>query len=122
MKKPTRERICAVVLKLLDKSGDGNGVSIRRVAAEVGITPMAIYKHFPNRDALLNGATSAEYRRIGAYFERANARKNVKGLRGMLGIWIMHSIIRTCFSTCSRGSARMRMSSQANSMLANRQR
>jgi AcrR family transcriptional regulator len=85
MKKPTRERICAVVLKLLDKSGDGNGVSIRRVAAEVGITPMAIYKHFPNRDALLNGATSAEYKRIGAYFERANARKNVKGLRGMLG-------------------------------------
>ena len=50
-----------------------------------GMTAMAIYKHFPDRDALLRAATAAEYPRIANYFERANAKKNVPGLRGMLG-------------------------------------
>jgi len=85
MEKKTSSRICAVVLELLDHFGDGSAVSMRRVAKEVGVTPMAIYKHFPNRSALLEAATSTEYKRIGGYFRRANARKNVRGLRGMLG-------------------------------------
>lgn len=85
MRNDTALRICAAALKLLDGSGDAAEVTIRRVAAEVGVVPMAIYKHFPSRDALLKAATLAEYERIGGYFQRANARKNIKGLRGMLG-------------------------------------
>lgn len=85
MKSKTSSRIRAAALELLDRSGDNAAVTIRRVAAAAGLSPMAIYKHFPNRDALLKAATSAEYERIGGYFQRANARKNVKGLRGMLG-------------------------------------
>jgi AcrR family transcriptional regulator len=85
MANETKANICAAALELLDKSGDINGVTIRRVAADVGLTPMAIYKHFPSRDALLKAATSLEYERIGGYFQRANARKTIEGLRGMLG-------------------------------------
>lgn len=85
MGKDTGLRISAAALKLLDISGDAAEVTMRRVAAEVGLAPMAIYKHFPSRNALLKSATLTEYDRIGGYFRRANARKNVKGLRGMLG-------------------------------------
>jgi len=85
MGKDTGLRICAAALKLLDSSGDAAEVTMRRVAAEVGLAPMAIYKHFPSRDALLKTATLTEYERIGGYFQRANARKNIKRLRGMLG-------------------------------------
>jgi AcrR family transcriptional regulator len=85
MGKDTGLRICAAALKLLDSSGDAAEVTMRRVAAEVGLAPMAIYKHFPSRDALLKAATLTEYERIGGYFQRANARRNIKKLRGMLG-------------------------------------
>jgi AcrR family transcriptional regulator len=85
MGKDTGLRICAAALKLLDSSGEAAEVTMRRVAAEVGLAPMAIYKHFPSRDALLKTATLTEYERIGGYFQRANARKNIKRLRGMLG-------------------------------------
>lgn len=85
MREKTRDKICAVALGLLDEAGDGAGVTMRRVAAGAGITPMAIYKHFPNREALLESATATEYKRIQGYFRRANARTEVPGLRGMLG-------------------------------------
>jgi AcrR family transcriptional regulator len=83
-KRSSRENILAATLELMDSAG-AESVTMRQVAASAQITPMAIYKHFPNRDALLVAAASAEYRRIAGYFERANARKDVKGLRGMRG-------------------------------------
>ncbi|HEY5803187.1 MAG TPA: TetR/AcrR family transcriptional regulator [Lysobacter sp.] len=48
----TATRILRAALALFDREGAA-GVSMRRVAAAVGLTPMAIYRHFPNREALL---------------------------------------------------------------------
>ena len=48
----TADRILRAALTLFEREG-AQGVSMRRVAAAVGLTPMAIYRHFPNRDALL---------------------------------------------------------------------
>jgi AcrR family transcriptional regulator len=39
-------------------------VTMRPVAEEVGITPMAIYHHFPSRDALLRSITNGEFQRL----------------------------------------------------------
>jgi len=50
---PTQTRIFAAARALFDEEGAG-GVSMRRIAEKVGITPMAIYKHYPDKDALLN--------------------------------------------------------------------
>jgi AcrR family transcriptional regulator len=50
---PTQTRIFAAARQLFDQDGV-EGVSMRRVAEKVGITPMAIYKHYPDKDALLN--------------------------------------------------------------------
>ena len=38
---------------LFDQNGV-EGVSMRRIADKAGITAMAIYKHYPDKDALLN--------------------------------------------------------------------
>jgi AcrR family transcriptional regulator len=81
----TRERLLAVALELIEGPDGVDGVTMRAVAAAAGVTTMATYKHFQNRDALLHAATAAEYPRIAGYFARANARTEVPGMRGMLG-------------------------------------
>jgi AcrR family transcriptional regulator len=50
--RPTRLRILTAARRLFD-AGGVDAVSIRQVAAKVGITPMAIYRHFADRDALI---------------------------------------------------------------------
>jgi AcrR family transcriptional regulator len=47
----TQSRIFVAARELFDQDG---AVSMRRIADKVGITPMAIYKHYPDKDALLN--------------------------------------------------------------------
>lgn len=84
-KTPTRERLLAVALELMEGPDGVDGVTMRAVAAAAGVTTMATYKHFHDRDALLHAATAAEYARIAGYFARANARTDVPGMRGMLG-------------------------------------
>jgi AcrR family transcriptional regulator len=48
----TAERIVAAARAILTEEGS-DAVSMRRVASSVGLTPMAIYRHYPNREALL---------------------------------------------------------------------
>ena len=81
----TREKLLAVALELMEGPDGVDGVTMRAVAAAAGVTTMATYKHFQNRDALLRAASAAEYPRIAGYFARANARTEVPGMRGMLG-------------------------------------
>lgn len=49
----TRQRILAAARRLFD-AGGVDGLSLRQVAATVGVTPMAIYRHFADRDALID--------------------------------------------------------------------
>src|SRR4028119_235068 len=49
----TRKRILEAALSLVDEEGIGS-VSMRRLAKELGIDPMAIYHHLPNKRALLS--------------------------------------------------------------------
>jgi len=56
----TSEKIAKATRRILDREGAG-AVSIRRVAEAVGITPMAIYRHYPDRAALLNALADAGF-------------------------------------------------------------
>jgi AcrR family transcriptional regulator len=67
-KTTTAERIAEEALKILEKEGE-NAVSMRRVAHAVGITPMAIYHHFPNREALLNFVVDREFEKFLGYIQ-----------------------------------------------------
>jgi AcrR family transcriptional regulator len=49
----TQGRILASARTLFEAGGLEN-VSLRRIAADIGLTPMAIYRHFEDKDALLD--------------------------------------------------------------------
>jgi AcrR family transcriptional regulator len=49
----TRDRIVAAASAAFSRAGL-EGLSLRDVAREVGITPMAIYRHFENKQALVD--------------------------------------------------------------------
>jgi len=54
----TRARIVAAALALVDREGLG-GLSMRRLGAELGVDPMAVYHHLPNKEALLDAIVEA---------------------------------------------------------------
>lgn len=49
----TRAQIVASALRLLEARGPA-GLSIRQLAAELGVSPMAVYRHVRNKDDLLD--------------------------------------------------------------------
>ncbi|MFD9737378.1 TetR/AcrR family transcriptional regulator [Umezawaea sp. NPDC059074] len=53
----TGDRIAAIAHDLLLAEGSA-AVTMRRVATAAGLTPMAIYRHFPNRESLLDSVAA----------------------------------------------------------------
>ena len=51
--KPTTVKIASEARRILAREG-ADAVTMRRVAQAIGITPMALYRHYPNRAGLLN--------------------------------------------------------------------
>jgi len=49
---------------------------MRRVAKEVGITAMAIYHHFPSREALLDAVVNSEFEQLVGFFNRSNRKRS----------------------------------------------
>ena len=54
----TREHIVSTALALVDREGL-SALSMRRLGAELGVDPMAVYYHIPNKDALLDAIVEA---------------------------------------------------------------
>jgi AcrR family transcriptional regulator len=50
----TRERILQTGLQMIDQQGL-EAFTMRKLAQELGVDPMSIYRHFENKDALLDG-------------------------------------------------------------------
>ena len=69
----TAERIAGAARALLDRSG-AEAVTMREVAAAVRITPMAIYRHHRDRDALLAALADEDFSRLAARLERRGRR------------------------------------------------
>jgi len=76
---PTSERIARAARRLLDKEGVET-VTMRRVAAAVNITAMAVYRHYADRKALLNALADEGFRelaeRLAAEQRAGNARSS----------------------------------------------
>jgi AcrR family transcriptional regulator len=77
MDKPnaTSQRIYQCALRILEAEGP-QSVSMRRVAKEVGITAMAIYHHFPNREALLDAVVDSEFEKLAGFFSQSNEKRS----------------------------------------------
>lgn len=83
----TAERIAVEARAILLGEG-AEAISMRRVAAAVGITPMAIYRHYPNREALLRAVAEHGWAELTARWRtgprldnpRAELRRTLNGL------------------------------------------
>lgn len=77
MKSPsTADRILRAARALFEKDG-ADAVSMRRVAETVGITPMAIYRHFPSREALLKRISDDSFQEIAHHWSARNEGSDV---------------------------------------------
>jgi AcrR family transcriptional regulator len=66
-RRTTAERIVAAATKALERHGARN-VTMRRVARAVGVSAMAIYRHFPSREALLHRVVDASFAQMSAHW------------------------------------------------------
>lgn len=61
----TAQKIAIAARRLLDREGT-EAVTMRRVAETVGITPMAVYRHYANRAGLLNALADKGFEELAA--------------------------------------------------------
>lgn len=54
----SRDLFVKAALAIADREGL-DALSMRRLGAEMGVDPMAVYRHFPNKDAVLDGVVEA---------------------------------------------------------------
>ena len=60
-----KESTAGAAWELLDREG-ATAVTMRRLAKSVGITPMALYRHFEDRDGLLNTLADVGFEELAA--------------------------------------------------------
>lgn len=68
--KISRERILAEAVALLEREGSAR-LSLRTLAADLGVAPNALYRYFPDRSALITALADACTERLQAALERA---------------------------------------------------
>ncbi|MBV9494096.1 MAG: TetR/AcrR family transcriptional regulator [Acidobacteria bacterium] len=69
----TSEKIFRAARRVLDEEG-ARAISIRGVAEAVGITPMAVYRHYHDRAALLNALADAGFAELAGTLAKKDAR------------------------------------------------
>jgi AcrR family transcriptional regulator len=88
----TVQHIATAARRLLDKDG-AEAVTMRRVASAVGITPMAIYRHYADRSALLNALAEAGFRELATRLTEARASGSTEERLGrMAEIYLDHAL------------------------------
>lgn len=56
-----REQLVQAAAELIDELGDAARLSVRAIARRAGVSPTALYLHFPDRDALVAAAVDAGF-------------------------------------------------------------
>lgn len=90
---PTSARIAAAALAILVDEG-ADAVSMRRVAADAGVTAMAIYKHYPDRLALLRSVADAAFAEMGARWGRRGGTDFASRFNGLLDDFLDFALTR----------------------------
>jgi AcrR family transcriptional regulator len=89
---PTDRKILTAARQVLDKEG-ADAVSMRRVAGAVGITPMAIYRHFPDRAALLDAVAGEGFAELSASLDERTFKGTLDArLARMAEIYLEHAL------------------------------
>src|SRR5436853_597228 len=89
---PTARKIAAAARRLLDREG-AEAVTMRRVAGATGITAMAIYRHYPDRAALLNALADEGFVELAETFRRARMPARIEArLFRMADLYLDHAL------------------------------
>jgi AcrR family transcriptional regulator len=89
---PTARRIAIAGRRLLDKEG-AEAVTMRRVARAVGITPMAIYRHYRDRTALLNALADEGFEELAARLTSKRFSSSIEERLTKMGeIYLEHAL------------------------------
>lgn len=88
----TAARIISAARALLDSEG-AEAVTMRRVAQAVGITAMAIYRHYPNREGLLNALADRGFAELAAELAAKTFTGSIEvRLAKMADIYVDHAL------------------------------
>ena len=89
-RRTTTEEVVAAAIKIADREGV-EALTIRAVAAAIGLTPMAIYRHVRDKDDLLDRAVDAVASCIGDVEATGSWRERVVALmRGCRDVLLGH--------------------------------
>jgi AcrR family transcriptional regulator len=89
---PTARRIAEKAQLLLEEEG-APAVTMRRVAQAVGITAMALYRHFPDRAGLLNALADAGFEELAGRLAGVQESKSIeKRLIRILDIYLEYAL------------------------------
>ena len=83
----TKERIFAAAKTVLDREGL-SGLTIRKVAARARMSPMAMYRHFADKDALLDALMADGFAAWEAKVRRLGAREPVAWLQELVEAYL----------------------------------
>ena len=75
----SKDRIFSAAKTVLEQEGIP-GLSMRRIAQESGMSPMSLYRHFADKDALLDALMSDG---LAAWEERVRAIRTKAPLQGL---------------------------------------
>jgi AcrR family transcriptional regulator len=85
-------KIAAAARSLLEREGLG-GVTMRPVAQAVGITPMALYRHYADRAALLNALADLGFEELAARMAKARPSGDIpRRLTSVFDVFLDHAL------------------------------
>jgi AcrR family transcriptional regulator len=88
----TSRKIANAARRLLDHEGV-DAVTMRRIAKRVGVTPMAVYRHYRDRTSLLNALADEGFAELVAELASRRFSGNIeKRLTEMADIYIDHAL------------------------------
>jgi AcrR family transcriptional regulator len=88
----TADRILRAARRLLDRHGR-DAVTMRRVGDAVGITAMAIYRHYPDRAAVLGALADQGFAELAAAVERTRLpRAFAPRILRMVDVYVEHAL------------------------------
>jgi AcrR family transcriptional regulator len=88
----TAQRIATAARRLLDRGGL-EAVTMRRVAEVVGITPMAVYRHYPDRAGLLNALANRGFEELAGRLATKRLSAGIETrLTKMTDVYLEHAL------------------------------
>lgn len=88
----TRDRIFAAAQKLFDAEGL-IGISMRKIAKAVGLTPMAIYKHYADKDALVDALMLDGFAAWETHVRKLSAKMPIRWLESFFDAFLDFSLV-----------------------------